>query len=219
MINREEFIKSIKTKAICVGVTKNRNIDEIEALYKDGVRIFGENRVQELLLKCKPNQPWEWHFIGYLQKNKVSKVIQHCTMIQTVDSIELLEVINKHLVKANLSIDILIQINTLNEPTKHGCKIQDITTLVEYTLKTDNINLRGFMVMGPTNQNIEETRMAFKLGFEIYSQYKKTHPTIDTLSMGMSFDYKLAIECGATMVRLGSILFEERPSTINNYPI
>ena len=216
MKNRKEFIQSIKLKATCVGVTKNRTLEEIHALYHDGVRIFGENRVQELLSKCMPNQPWEWHFIGHLQKNKVSKVIEHCSMIQSVDSIELLHVINKYLIKLNRTIDVLIQVNTLNEQTKYGCSIHEVSSLISFISQSNRITLRGFMIMGPTSQNEEETKACFELGYNIFSLYKKTHPTIDTLSMGMSSDYQLALQYGSTMVRLGSILFEEGPTTINN---
>jgi pyridoxal phosphate enzyme (YggS family) len=216
MKNRKEFIQSLKSKATCVGVTKNRTLEEIHALYHDGVQVFGENRVQELLSKCISSQPWEWHFIGHLQKNKVSKVIEHCSMIQSIDSIELLQVINKHLVKSDRTIDVLIQVNTLNEQTKYGCSIHDIPNLISYISESNRITLRGFMIMGPTNQKEEETKASFEFGYNIFSSYKKTHPTIDTLSMGMSSDYQLALQYGSTMVRLGSILFEESPATIDN---
>lgn len=216
MKNRKEFIQSITSKATCVGVTKNRSLEAINELYHDGVKIFGENRVQELISKCTPNQPWEWHFIGHLQKNKVSKVIEHCSMIQSVDSIALLQVINKHLIKLDRTIDVLIQVNTLNEQTKYGCNIDEIPSLISFISQSNRITLRGFMIMGPTSQNIEETKASFEQGYNIFSLYKKTHPTIDTLSMGMSSDYQLALQYGSTMVRLGSILFEESPTTINN---
>lgn len=207
MMSRSEFIKQIQCKATLVAVTKNRSIEQVESLFKDGVTIFGENKVQELLSKYEPDQPWEWHFVGHLQTNKVSKVVSICSMVHSVDSMRLLDEIHKQAKKQNKVIDVLIQVNTLNEKGKFGCNIDEVDSLVQTCLASDQIRFRGFMVMGPTNQTESETIQAFCMGKQLFDHYKKNHPTVDTLSMGMSGDYETALKHGSTMLRLGSILF------------
>jgi pyridoxal phosphate enzyme (YggS family) len=207
MENRTDFIKGLMGKATLVAVTKNRSLRQIESLAKDGVTIFGENKVQELLSKYDPSQKWDWHFVGHLQSNKVAKVVAVCKMIQSVDSLKLLDEVEKHAGKFDKTIDILIQVNTLDEKDKFGCKLNEVDQIVTMALTKPHIRLRGFMVMGPTSQIQNETTKAFDLGNRIFESYKKTHPNIDTLSMGMSSDYEVALQHGSNMLRLGSILF------------
>lgn len=207
MKKRKTLISYLSNKITLVGVTKNRELSEIIQLYEDGVTIFGENRVQELETKYHENQPWEWHFIGHLQRNKVLQVVRMCSMIQTLDSIRLAKAIEKASKSLNKKMDVLIQINVLNENSKFGCSLENLDELVQYTNDSSSLNLKGFMIMGPTNQSKKETTLAFKKGNELFELYKNSITSMNTLSMGMSGDYDIAINQGATMVRLGSILF------------
>lgn len=207
MNNRKTFIAEIQQQVTLIGVSKNRTLDEIYELHNEGIIIFGENRVQELASKFEPNQPWQWHFIGHLQRNKVSKVIKMVSMIHSVDRIELVDTIEKNAKKENKIVDVLIQVNIIEEDTKFGCSLNDVDTLVNHMMSCEFVNFRGFMVMGPTNQDPNLTDYVFKEANKLFVLYKKTHPTVDTLSMGMSSDYISAINHGSTMLRLGSVLF------------
>lgn len=207
MKNRKSFISSLNNKVQLVGVTKNHQLSEIVQLHEDGVMVCGENRVQELASKYEVNQPWQWHFIGHLQRNKVSQVVSMCTMIQSLDSIRLAKEIEKSAARLNKKIDVLIQVNVLNENTKFGCSLDDLDALVHYVDDCKHVQLKGFMIMGPTNQSKKETTSAFSKGYELFVYYKDLVSSVDTLSMGMSNDYDIAINQGATMVRLGSVLF------------
>ena len=208
MKNRKTFISNITRQVVLVGVTKNHELQEIIQLYDDGVSIFGENRVQELESKYREGHPWQWHFIGHLQRNKVSQVVSMCSMIHSVDSVRLAKEINKAANAINIKMDVLIQVNVLDESTKFGCSLDDLEALVGFVNSSLHLCLKGFMVMGPTSQSKKETTIAFKKGNELFLYYKKIIDSIDTLSMGMSGDYEIAIKEGATMVRLGSILFD-----------
>jgi pyridoxal phosphate enzyme (YggS family) len=207
MKNRKTFINNITKQVQLVGVTKNHDLQEITQLHEDGITIFGENRVQELESKYREGQPWKWHFIGHLQRNKVSQVVDMCSMIHSVDSLRLAKAINKAAETINIKMDVLIQVNVLDETTKFGCSLDDLEALVDLVNNSLYLCLKGFMIMGPTNQSKKETTIAFRKGHELFLYYKKIIDSVDTLSMGMSGDYEIAIKEGATMVRLGSILF------------
>jgi pyridoxal phosphate enzyme (YggS family) len=207
MKNTIDLIKQLTNKVQLVGVSKNHSLNEVISLHKKGVIVFGENKVQELESKYQDGQPWTWHFIGHLQRNKVSQVVSMCTMIQSVDSIRLATAIDKVAASLHKNMDVLIQINVLNENTKFGCSLENLDALVTSVYESSHLNLKGFMIMGPTNQSKKETTLAFKKGYELFTYYNNSLSNLDTLSMGMSSDYKIAIEQGATMVRLGSILF------------
>ena len=207
MSNRKTFIANLQKQVQVMGVSKNRTLDEIKTLHEDGITIFGENRVQELEKKYRDNQPWQWHFIGHLQKNKVKKVLPMVSMIHSVDSIALLKLIDRHARRLNKVMDILIQINVIDETTKFGCQLHELDELIKATESCDFVHLRGFMTMGPTNQDLEVTATIFQKTHTLFKHHQKTHPHLDTLSIGMSSDYQLALQHGATMVRLGTMLF------------
>ena len=204
----QSLISALPSSIVVVGVSKNRSLDQIESLYKQGITVFGENKAQELQNKADPSQPWQWHFIGHLQTNKVKQVVKHCSMIHSVDSLKLAQIIDKECAKINKIMDVCIQVNVINEATKSGCKIAEVNDLALVITHLNNINLKGIMVMGPTDQDDLKIHQAFKLAQDLFESLKKTHPQVDTLSMGMSQDYQVAIQYGSTMLRLGSILFE-----------
>jgi pyridoxal phosphate enzyme (YggS family) len=208
MKNRKSFINQLQEKVIVIAVSKNRSRLEIEQLSDEGIMAFGENKVQQLVSKAAPDDRWQWHFIGHLQTNKVKDVVSLCSLIHSVDSLRLLNEINKQAAKISKVMDILIQINLSDEETKFGCAREDVDELFGAAIKCLNIRVRGIMVMGPLSEDINKSESVFKEAALWFSKIKNTHPSIDTLSMGMSGDYALAIESGSTMVRIGTLLFE-----------
>ena len=204
----KELIKSNKVQIL--GASKTKTIEEIFSLYHQGIKIFGENYVQELKEKHRENLPFEFHFIGKLQSKKIKDIVPRVTLIHSVSRIKELEIIDIESKKNNKITNILIELHLTNEETKNGVELNDLDSLINELKKYQNIILKGFMVMGPENNNYEETIKVFKTANNIFSKYKKLYPSIDTLSMGMSNDFELAIENGSTLVRLGTILFGER---------
>lgn len=196
-----------------IAVTKNRSVEEIRSLYDAGLRDFGENRVQELVEKI-PILPSDirWHMIGTLQKNKVKYLIDKVAMIQSVDSAELLEQIDKLAAKAGRVIDILLQVNTAREAQKHGFFEEDILSAVSLCGRCRGVRLRGLMMIAPNLPLNDELSAVFAKTKNIYGEVMKISADydnicIDTLSMGMSNDFTSAIAHGANMVRIGRALF------------
>lgn len=208
MKNRKAFIQQLQEKVIVIAVSKNRSKEQIEQLYNDGVAIFGENKVQQLLSKAQPDDPWQWHFIGHLQTNKVKDVVARCTLIHSVDSLRLLNEIDRQAKKISKVMDILIQINLSDEESKYGCTREEVESLVNVASQCANVQLRGIMVMGPLSEDKVRTEKVFQEGRLWFNRIKNAYPAIDVCSMGMSGDYTLAIENGSTMVRIGTLLFE-----------
>ncbi len=209
MKNRKAFIEQLQKKVTVIAVSKNRSRNEIEQLFLEGITAFGENKVQQLLSKVQPDDPWQWHFIGHLQTNKVKEVVSLCTLIHSVDSLRLLNEINKQATKMSKVMDILIQINLSDEESKYGCTREDVENLVDIAHHSTNIRLRGIMVMGPLSEDKENTKKVFQEASLWFNKIKSAYPSIDICSMGMSGDYALAIENGSTMVRVGTLLFKQ----------
>ena len=215
-------IKSLKneTNAIkvqLIAVSKTKPTEEIMEAYNAGQRLFGENMVQELVDKYeKLPKDIKWHLIGHLQSNKVKYIAPFISMIQSVDSLKLLEEIDKHAQKNNRVIDCLLQVYIADEETKYGLGFDEIIELLrsdEYT-ELSHVRIRGLMGIA-TNTDIEkqikDEFYELKTFFDgIKQSYFRQDPTFDVLSMGMSSDYKIAIEQGSNMVRLGSTIFGQR---------
>ena len=202
------LIKENKIKIL--GASKTKTIEDIYSLYNKGIKIFGENYVQELKEKYQDNLPFEFHYIGKIQTNKIKDIIPRVTMIHSISRTKELEIINKEAIKINKNIQILIELHLTDEDTKNGVSINELDNLIHSSLNYSNITLKGFMCMGPLNDDLKETEKVFNKAQEIFNKYKNKIPTIDTLSMGMSNDYELAIQYGSTLIRLGTILFGER---------
>lgn len=221
MINQENFIsitqKAAAQKARLVAVSKTKPQEDILALYALGQRIFGENKVQEILLK-QPTLPADiqWHLIGSLQRNKVKQIVDIVAMIHSVDSLKLLEEIDKQASKKNKIIHCLLQFHIADEPTKSGLLIEEAKELLhsqEYkTMK--NIQIVGVMGMATFTENMAQIRQEFrqlKNYFEILKQtYFSDKESFKEISMGMSGDYEIALEEGSTLIRVGSLLFGMR---------
>lgn len=206
-----------------IGVTKTMDIPQIRTLLDAGVTHLGENRVQDFLPKfveLTTENP-TWHFIGNLQRNKVKHVVDKVSLIHSIDSIELAREINKRAVAQNRTIDVLIEINIAKEPTKHGILAENANELSEHIFELPNTRLRGLMCIAPFVENAEKNRVFFakmkdlshKIFFknrvDIINKLSYTSRPFE-LSMGMSCDFLVAIEEGATMVRIGTALVERR---------
>ncbi|MDX9811608.1 MAG: YggS family pyridoxal phosphate-dependent enzyme [Bacteroidales bacterium] len=210
---KEEIPQTVKL----VAVTKTRTTDEIMELYRAGHRIFGENRVQELLSK-KDKLPAdiEWHIIGHLQTNKIRSVAPFIGMIESVDSYRLLKTINDEAAKAGRIIRCLLQIHIADEESKFGFTMQELGDMLRDNRPGDfkNVAICGVMGMATFTDNIEKVASEFaflKKSFSIIKErYMNNDEVFSEISMGMSGDFKTAIEQGSTMVRIGSLIFGER---------
>lgn len=207
--------KSIfKEKVSLVAVSKTFSAEKILEAYDCGIRIFGENKVQEAISKIdilKEYKDIKWHLIGHLQSNKVKKC-KVFSLIHSIDSIKLLEEFSKF--EDSEKPDILIQINSSKEETKSGLLIENVYDFFDKILEiglNKRLNIRGLMTIGPLTNDENKIRLAFRNTRKLYENLQyKYNIKFDILSMGMSSDYKIAIEEGSNMVRIGSLIFGER---------
>jgi pyridoxal phosphate enzyme (YggS family) len=200
-----------------VAVSKTKPAEDIEEAYHAGQRIFGENTVQELVEKQEHlPQDIQWHLLGHLQTNKVKYIAPFISLIQSVDSLKLLQEIDKHAAKNNRVIDCLLQIYIADEETKFGLGFDEAIELLrsEEFNNLQHVRIRGLMGIATNTDNEKQIKEEFYELDTFFQGLKqsffKGQTTFDELSMGMSSDYKLAIELGSTMVRLGSSVFGKR---------
>ena len=197
----------------CVAVSKTKPVDDIEKIYNLGHKEFGENKVQELLDKYdKLPKDIKWHMIGHLQTNKIKKVIPIISLIHSVDSLKLLKKINNEAIKINKVISCLLQINISNENNKYGFTIDQIREIFNNEVLKDFkfIRIKGLMGMASFTENENQIRIEFKNLKKIFDELKIKNPELKIISMGMSGDYKIAIEEGSNMIRIGSKIFGKR---------
>lgn len=202
-----------------IAVSKTKPATDIKALYEFGQRDFGENYVQELAEK-QTVLPADirWHFIGHLQSNKVKVIAPFVTLIHAVDSFKLLQEIEKQAAKNERIIDVLLQLHIAAEETKYGMDEQELMTCLEYYTaqrqQFTHIRIRGLMGMASFTENEDQLRSEMQQIFTAFTNFKKSFfigkSYFNTCSMGMSSDYKIAIEEHSTMVRIGSRLFGNR---------
>jgi len=197
-----------------LAVSKTFSVETIKAAYAAGQRLFGENRVQELCQKASLLPPdIEWHLIGTLQRNKVKDVVGKVALIHSVDSLPLAQEINKQALKRNLSVNILLQVNIAEEESKHGFALEEIAAKVKAMCQLPGIKIRGLMTIAPFTENPEEVRLVFrqlKMLAESLEKMRLPEVQMQELSMGMSGDFGVAVEEGATLVRIGSRIFGTR---------
>ena len=210
----KELHTSLPQGVTLVAVSKFHPIEALNEAYEAGQRIFGESRVQELLVKHEAlPKDIEWQMIGHLQTNKVRQIVPFVSLIQSVDSVRLAECINREAERIGRVVDILLEIHVAQEDSKTGWNYSE---LVEYLqsgamAELKNIRVRGIMGMATNTDNEEVIRHDFERLAECKRELTKHFGEgFDTLSMGMSDDYELAIECGSTMVRIGSSIFGNR---------
>lgn len=198
--------------ATLVAVSKKKSVEEIKALYDLGQHDFGENYVQELLQK-QPLLPADirWHFIGHLQRNKVKSILPFCTLIQGVDRLELLEEINKQASKLERVVDCLLQVHIATEESKFGFDSAELSAVLPVLSSYSHVRVVGLMGMASFTDNLSQVSAEFRLLKKLFDQYRSYFLITDPfLSMGMSGDYKIALEEGSTMIRIGSLLFGAR---------
>lgn len=197
-----------------IAVSKTKPITMLQEVYDAGIRDFGENKVQELCSKMEEMpSDIKWHMIGHLQRNKVKYIVDRATLIHSVDTYRLAEEINIQAKKRNIIVPILVEVNIAGEESKFGTSAEDAILLVEDISKLENIRIKGLMTIAPYVVDSEENRPYFRkikqLSVDITN--KNIHNvSMEILSMGMTGDYTVAIEEGATMVRVGTGIFGER---------
>lgn len=197
-----------------IAVSKTKPVETLQEAYDLGVRIFGENKVQELTAKYEAlPKDIHWHMIGHLQTNKVKYIIDKAELIHSVDSLKLAETIEKEAAKHDLIADILVEVNVAEEESKFGMKMEEVIPFVEKVSAFSHVRVRGLMTIAPFVEDPEENRSIFADLHKLYIDIKKKNhdnDTVSVLSMGMTNDYEVAIEEGATMVRIGTGIFGAR---------
>ena len=198
-----------------VAVSKTKSVEEIKELYELGQKDFGENYVQELTEKqSKLPNDIRWHFIGHLQSNKVKQIASFIHLIQSVDSVRLLQEINKQAQKNNRTINCLLQVHIAQEETKFGLNETELNELNNSICQYQNIRIAGLMGMASLTDDMEKVRTEFRYLKTLFAKLVSKPVThnlqLTTLSMGMSSDYSVAIEEGSNMIRIGSLIFGAR---------
>ncbi len=206
--------KRTREEITLIAVSKTKPVSMLDEVYGLGVRDFGENKVQELSEKhLQLPQDINWHLIGHLQTNKVKQVVGKATLIHSVDSVRLAETIEKEAAKKECIVPILIEVNVAEEMSKFGFKVDEVLSAVETIATFPHVRIKGLMTIAPFVENPEENRSIFarlqKLSVDIRSK-NIDNVSVDILSMGMTNDYQVAIEEGATMVRVGTGIFGAR---------
>ena len=207
-----------RSEVTLVAVSKTKPVSMLKEAYDLGVRVFGENKVQEIREKYEAlPKDIEWHMIGHLQTNKVKYIADKVSLIHSVDSLRLAETIEKEAVKHNRIVDILLEVNVAEEESKFGIKTSEVLALAENVVQLPHIRLRGLMTIAPFVENPEKNRAIFANLHELYVDIKDKNidnGTVSILSMGMTNDYEVAIEEGATMVRVGTGIFGARDYSV-----
>ena len=197
-----------------IAVSKTKPVEMIEEAMEAGARVFGENKVQELCDKYEQlPKDLHWHLIGHLQRNKVKYIVDKAALIHSVDSLRLAQQISQEAQKKGVESDILIEVNVAEEESKFGLSTEEVIQMVEEISKLPSVHIKGLMTVAPFTDNPEENRPYFRnlkqLAVDI-AEKNIDNVTMSVLSMGMTGDYEVAIEEGATMVRVGTGIFGAR---------
>ena len=212
--NRLQKVKeSLPSQVTLVAVSKTHPVASVEEAYQAGQKDFGENKVQELLQKQKQlPADIRWHLIGHLQTNKVKLVVSFVSLIHSVDSVKLLQEINKQALKVNRMVDCLLQIHIASEETKFGMSYAECRELLDSGLLKDmkGVRIRGLMGMASNTNDENQIQKEFERLRDFFEECKLKDFRFDILSMGMSSDYLMAVSEGSNMVRVGSTIFGER---------
>ncbi len=216
--NLRSIQASLPEKVTLVAVSKTKPVSDLMEAYEAGQRIFGENKIQEMTEKWEAMpKDIQWHMIGHVQTNKVKYMAPYVNLIHGVDSLKLLQEINKQAQKNNRIIDCLLQVYIAEEESKFGLDEKEVNEILEYVQNDNNemnhIRIVGLMGMATFTNNpaqVEKEFSRLKTIFDSYSNLNTKNCQLNTLSMGMSGDYALAIKCGSTMVRIGSSIFGGR---------
>lgn len=216
-VDKERYQGIVKeleqTNTTLVAVSKTKPLEDIKRLYDLGQRDFGENYVQELTEKAAQlPDDIRWHFIGHLQSNKVKYIAGFVHLIQVVDSPKLLQEINRQAIRNNRTIDCLLQVHIAKEETKFGLDENELDNLIRQpgTSNLNNVKITGLMGMASFSDDKNLVRSEFSFLKSLFDKHQTQNPKPETLSMGMSSDYKIAVEEGSNMVRVGSLIFGDR---------
>ncbi len=211
--NWREILNAVGDRNVkIIAVSKTHPAAKLRDAYEAGVRVFGENRIQEAIPKIQDLESWplEWHFIGHLQTNKSRDAVRFFSWIHSIDSIKLLHQVEKEAMKQSKQINLLLEINLGGEESKSGTTEMNLPELLQAGKDLTWSHIRGLMTIPPFLEDVEKVRPYFQRLRELRNQYLPVYPKLTELSMGMSHDYVAAIEEGATMVRIGTALFGER---------
>ena len=197
-----------------IAVSKTKPLSMLQEAYRAGARDFGENKVQEILEKY-PEMPEDarFHMIGHLQTNKVKQVVGKAVLIHSVDSLHLAEKIEQEAAKRDLTADVLLEVNVAREESKFGLMLEEVIPLLEEVKNLPHVRVRGLMTIAPNVENPEENRKHFKKLYQLYVDIKSKNidnGIMSVLSMGMTGDFEVAVEEGATMIRVGTGIFGSR---------
>ena len=210
------ILQRIPQNVKLIAITKQVSVEAMRSAYETGIRDFGENRLQEALTKqeeLKDLADINWHFIGHIQKNKAKKIIENFGWIHSVDSLALAKRLNRLAGELNRNLIVFLQVKILSDPNKYGWEVAELLKDLAELDRYENLRIKGLMTILPLGLSPEETLQAFqetrKLATTI-NQKEYSNLSMEELSMGMSGDYLLAIEAGATMIRLGRTIFGER---------
>lgn len=212
--NAEELLKSLPPHITLLAAAKTRTVEEVKAAFDAGIRCFGHNYVQEAqAMIAAIDFKAEWHLIGHLQRNKAGAAVELFDMIESLDSIRLANELEKRCTEQNKFIEVLIEVNSGAEEDKTGAMPCDAAALAEAVSGLPHLRLAGLMTMGPLSGEAELARPYFRKTRELFEQIERGHlpgSEMRVLSMGMSGSYQAAIEEGATIVRIGTLLFGPR---------
>lgn len=217
MMDVSENIKKYKAElpenVKLVAISKTKPNEDILEAYRAGQRIFGENKIQEMTSKWEElPKDIEWHMVGHVQRNKVKYMAPFVSLIHAVDSLKLLKEINKRAKKEERTINCLLQIKIAEEDSKFGISSEEAKEILksEAYSKMENVRVIGLMGMATFTEDDAQVRSEFQYLKKVFDELSGQYPDLKELSMGMSGDYKIAVECGSTMVRIGSSIFGER---------
>lgn len=213
--NVKNFLQEIPEDVVLVAITKTVDVEKIKQAIKSGITQIGENKVQEALSKYSDLKEFnlKWHLVGSLQTNKVKKAVQIFDLIHSVDTLKLAEVINKEALNINKMQDVLLQVNVSKEETKSGFDIDSIFDFLPEISKLQNIKVRGLMTIANNTLDESQIRLCFRKLKNLEEEINKKaffNDKLTELSMGMTNDFKIAIEEGSSIIRLGRAIFGER---------
>ncbi|SHF89404.1 hypothetical protein SAMN05444483_103136 [Salegentibacter echinorum] len=211
--NVRQFKNEIPEDVTLVAISKTKPVEDLLEAYDTPIRHFGENKIQEMTEKYKqlPNDI-KWHMVGHVQRNKVKYMAPFVHLVHAVDSLKLLKEINKQAKKCSRSIDCLLQIKIAEEDSKYGISAEEAEEILnsDKFKEFENVKVKGLMGMATFTDDKEQVKKEFQHLKSVFDDFKEKYSEMSILSMGMSGDYKIALECGSNMLRIGSSLFGAR---------
>ncbi len=211
--NIQKYKEELGQGVSLVAISKTKTTEDILEAYKAGQRLFGENKIQEMTAKWEAlPKDIQWHMVGNVQRNKVKYMAPYVDLIHTVDSLKLLKEINKEARKNKRSISCLLQIKIAEEDSKSGISASEAKEILnsEEFSKMQHVKVVGLMGMATFTEDMDQVRKEFEALNSVFKEFNSTYPELKILSMGMSGDYKIALNCGSNMVRIGSAIFGGR---------